>query len=87
MSFALPAPTSSSPATPESISPDVLVDEEAVPGYDRRPFYPAHPGQVVDDRYELKAKIGWGSSSTVWLTEDIGWYEKKRLFLPLQQRY
>ncbi|POR38204.1 Kinase domain-containing protein [Tolypocladium paradoxum] len=59
--------------TPESIPPDVLVDEEIVPGYDRKAFYKAHPGEVLDGRYKLKAKIGWGSSSTVWLAEDTSW--------------
>ncbi|KAJ9129998.1 Kinase domain-containing protein [Pleurostoma richardsiae] len=56
---------------PESISTDVLVDEETVPGYDWKAFYPAHPGELLDNRYELKTKVGWGSSSTVWLAGDI----------------
>jgi hypothetical protein len=50
---------------------DVLVDEEIAPGYNWKAFYPAHPGEVLDSRYELKTKVGWGSSSTVWLAEDI----------------
>ncbi|RMZ75947.1 hypothetical protein DV738_g5249, partial [Chaetothyriales sp. CBS 135597] len=57
---------------PESIIPaDVLVDEEVTPGYNWQVFYPAHPGELLDNRYELKTKVGWGSSSTVWLAEDI----------------
>ncbi|KAI1279402.1 putative serine/threonine-protein kinase [Xylaria sp. FL0933] len=56
---------------PELIPSDVLVDEEIVPGYKPEHFYPANPGDVLDNRYELKAKIGWGSSSTVWLAQDI----------------
>ncbi|KAI0809836.1 hypothetical protein GGR55DRAFT_141679 [Xylaria sp. FL0064] len=56
---------------PELIPSDVLVDEEIVPGYKPEHFYPANPGDILDNRYELKAKIGWGSSSTVWLAHDI----------------
>lgn len=63
-------PTSSSPP-PEIIPADVLVDEEIVPGYDSKAFYLAHPGELLDGRYELKTKVGWGSSPTVWLAEDI----------------
>lgn len=63
------APTSS--PQPESIPADVLVDEEIVPGYDWKAFYPAHTGELLDNRYELKVKVGWGSSSTVWLAEDV----------------
>jgi len=61
---------SQSSPLPESLSLGVLVDEENVPGYRPEYFYPANPGDVLDGRYELKAKIGWGSSSTVWLARD-----------------
>ncbi|KAI0431723.1 putative serine/threonine-protein kinase [Xylaria sp. FL1042] len=56
---------------PELIPSDVPVDEERLPGYKSEYFYPANPGDVLDNRYKLKAKIGWGSSSTVWLAHDI----------------
>ena len=62
--------TTSSPP-PESIPNDLLVDEETVPGYNWKAFYPALPGDLLDNRYELKTKVGWGSSSAVWLAEDI----------------
>jgi hypothetical protein len=62
---------SQSPPLPESLPLDVLVDEENVPGYRPQYFYPANPGDVLNRRYELKAKIGWGSSSTVWLAPTI----------------
>ena len=53
------------------IPSDELVDEERVPYYKPEHFYPANPGDILDKRYELKAKVGWGSSSTVWLAHDI----------------
>jgi len=55
---------------PESLPLDIPVDEENVPGYRPQYFYHANPGDVLNRRYELKAKIGWGSSSTVWLARD-----------------
>ncbi|KAI0403311.1 putative serine/threonine-protein kinase [Xylaria palmicola] len=58
---------------PELVSSDILIDEEKVPGYKPEHFYPANPGDVLNNRYKLKAKIGWGSSSTVWLAHDISW--------------
>ncbi|KAH8765114.1 putative serine/threonine-protein kinase, partial [Hyaloscypha sp. PMI_1271] len=55
--------------------------EENVPGYRPEYFYPANPGDVLSGRYELKAKIGWGSSSTVWLARDTrrgGWLKPNK---------
>lgn len=64
-----PLGSRSSPV-PESLPLGVPVDEENIPGYKPEIFYPANPGDVLNCRYELKAKIGWGSSSTVWLARD-----------------
>ncbi|KAJ0162150.1 Serine/threonine-protein kinase SRPK [Colletotrichum tanaceti] len=69
------------PADAQLISPEILVDEERVPGYNSAHYYPANPGDVLENRYQLHAKIGWGSSSTVWLAQDIrrhGWLRPKR---------
>lgn len=66
---------------PKRIPANVLVDEETVPRYNWRAFYPAYPGELLDQRYELKTKIGWGSSSTVWLAEDVSskrWRRRRR---------
>jgi hypothetical protein len=62
---------SQSCATPKSLPLDVPVDEETIPGYDPKNFYHPDPGDILDHRYKLKAKIGWGTSSTVWLGQDI----------------
>lgn len=65
---------SRSHVTPLSLPTEVPVDEETIPGYHPKNFYYSHPGDMLDDRYELKAKIGWGTSSTVWLAQDIRRY-------------
>lgn len=61
---------SQSSPLPESLPLGAPVDEENVPGYRPEYFYPANPGDMLAGRYELEAKIGWGSSSTVWLARD-----------------
>ncbi|KID77543.1 Protein kinase-like domain protein, partial [Metarhizium brunneum ARSEF 3297] len=58
---------------PETLPVDVPVDEEKVPRYNPEAFYPANPGDVLDSRFELLAKLGWGTSSTVWLARDNEW--------------
>ena len=65
------AVASQSCATPKSLPLDVPVDEETIHGYDPKNFYHPNPGDVLDHRYMLKAKIGWGTSSTVWLAQDV----------------
>lgn len=68
-------PQASRPSpTPELLPPEPPVDEEMVPGYKVEHYYPTHPGEVLEDMYQLNAKIGWGSSATVWLAHDIQRY-------------
>jgi serine/threonine-protein kinase SRPK3 len=56
---------------PKTLSADIPIDEEMIPGYDPKSFFHPDPGDVLNNRYNLKAKIGWGTSSTVWLAQDI----------------
>ncbi|KAJ9309560.1 hypothetical protein DTO217A2_850 [Paecilomyces variotii] len=63
-----PFPTPS-PGPP--LWPGILVDEEISPVYDSKHFYPAKPGEVLDDRYQILVKVGWGVSSTVWFARDL----------------
>ncbi|KAJ6190531.1 hypothetical protein N7519_000552 [Penicillium mononematosum] len=58
-----------SPGPP--LPPGILVDEEISPVYDSKYFYPAKPGEVLADRYQILVKVGWGVSSTVWLARDL----------------
>jgi hypothetical protein len=62
--FSMPSPGAPLP-------PGTLVDEEISPVYDSKYFYPATPGEVLTDRYQTLAKVGWGVSSTVWLARDL----------------
>lgn len=55
--------------SPEILPPGTPVDEEKIPGFNFRHFYPANPGDILLNKYQLNAKIGWGSTSTVWLAQ------------------
>jgi serine/threonine-protein kinase SRPK3 len=54
-----------------------LVEEEKTPYYDPNRFYPARLGEVLNGRYQIATKLGYGSSSTVWLARD------RHQFVPL----
>ena len=56
--------------TPTILPSDVLVEEEQIPGHDPKHFYPVNQGDLFDNRYEVLTKVGWGTSSTVWLARD-----------------
>ncbi|RAK95101.1 putative serine/threonine-protein kinase [Aspergillus ibericus CBS 121593] len=60
-------PSDSGPPIPQQ----ELVDEEICPDYDPANCYPAKPGEVLAEKFQLLTKIGWGSQSTVWLARDI----------------
>lgn len=53
------------------LPPGVLFEEEILPVYDSKSFYPVNPVEVLADRYQTLVKVGWGVSSTVWLARDL----------------
>ncbi|KAG9252510.1 protein kinase [Emericellopsis atlantica] len=53
------------------IGQDQLVEEEAMPEYRADHFYPVRLGEVFKDRFQTVAKLGYGSSSTIWLARDL----------------
>ncbi|KAJ0158568.1 SRSF protein kinase 3, partial [Colletotrichum tanaceti] len=48
-----------------------LIEEETMPEYDPAHFYPVRLGEVFNDRFQTVAKLGYGSSSTIWLARDL----------------
>ncbi|KAF4342812.1 CMGC SRPK kinase [Fusarium beomiforme] len=63
------------------IDENVKIEEEEVPDYVASRFYPAQIGQVFQQRYQAVAKLGFGSSSTIWLARDLK--ERKYVVLKL----
>ncbi|CAI7660131.1 unnamed protein product [Penicillium glandicola] len=46
------------------------MEEQTLPFYHGKYYYPVQIGQVFNDRYQIIAKLGYGAYSTVWLAWD-----------------
>ena len=64
-------PWPESTAVPTLLDKNIPVEEEKTPYYDPKRFYPARIGEIVGTRYQLATKLGYGTSSTVWLARDL----------------
>ena len=47
------------------------LEEEGVPNYQAEKFYPVRIGDLFESRYQVVGKLGFGTSSTVWLCRDL----------------
>ncbi|KAG5914315.1 hypothetical protein E4U61_005886 [Claviceps capensis] len=65
------SPNISSQAGFDRIDESVKVEKETLPFYEEGLFYPARIGEVIRDQYQVIAKLGYGASSTTWLTLDL----------------
>lgn len=57
----------------EVIPPEQPIEEERLPFYRPQDYYPMRIGEVIRERYQVVAKLGFGTSSTVWLCRDLSW--------------
>lgn len=55
----------------EVLPVDHQAEEETVQGYKAENFYPVRLGEVFASRYQVVAKLGFGTTSTVWLCRDL----------------
>ncbi|KAK0610781.1 kinase-like domain-containing protein [Immersiella caudata] len=53
------------------VSAEEKLEEELLPGYVASRYYPVRIGQVFKDRYQVVGKLGFGTTSTVWLARDL----------------
>ncbi|KAI0654569.1 kinase-like domain-containing protein [Cubamyces menziesii] len=60
-----------STVNPSIINSNIPIEEERLPWYDSRDFYPVRVGQVFKSRYQVVGKLGYGGYSTVWLCRDL----------------
>jgi serine/threonine-protein kinase SRPK3 len=60
-----------SPEGFDIISMEEEIEEETVPDYKAERFYPAHLSDVFKSRYQVTAKLGFGTGSTIWLCRDL----------------
>ena len=54
-----------------SIPASQKVEEETIPGYVATRYYPVKIGQIFRNRYQVVGKLGFGTTSTVWLARDL----------------
>ncbi|KAI9830512.1 MAG: hypothetical protein M1819_005470 [Sarea resinae] len=47
------------------------IEEEQTPYYDPKRFYPTRLGEILNGRYQVATKLGYGTGSTVWLARDL----------------
>ncbi|OGM43262.1 hypothetical protein ABOM_008629 [Aspergillus bombycis] len=47
------------------------IEEETLPTYQPEKYYPTQIGEVLDNRYQVLAKLGYGVTSTVWFGRDL----------------
>jgi len=52
----------------------IPIEEERIPGYDPKRFLAVNPGDLLNNRYKIVVKVGWGTTSTVWLARDTQRY-------------
>jgi hypothetical protein len=53
------------------LDPSVKIEEENLPDYLKERYYPVQIGEGFSTRYQVITKLGFGSSSTVWLCRDL----------------
>ncbi|CRG87660.1 hypothetical protein PISL3812_04680 [Talaromyces islandicus] len=53
------------------LDPSVELDEETLPTYQPEKHYPVKQGEILNNRYQTFAKIGYGVTLTVWLAKDL----------------
>ncbi|KAJ2913832.1 hypothetical protein MD484_g6588, partial [Candolleomyces efflorescens] len=57
--------------SPKQIGSEYLLEEETLPDYLAARYYPVQIGQLLDSRYQVVGKLGFGTTSTVWLARDL----------------
>lgn len=56
---------------PEDLSLDDSSEDEGMQDYKIGGYHPVHVGEILNGRYCIVQKLGWGHFSTVWLTRDL----------------
>ncbi|KAK5990076.1 putative serine/threonine-protein kinase clkA-like protein [Cladobotryum mycophilum] len=65
----------------QTVDFDYKIQEETIPGYKAERFYPVKLGEVFKSRYQVLAKLGFGTASTVWLCRDLVYVPERESFL------
>lgn len=49
---------------------ETFSEDEGIDDYNKGGYHTVHIGEVLNDRYVILQKLGWGHFSTVWLSRD-----------------
>ena len=63
--------SSLNPLKPLLLLSGTLTEEEKAFMTKLKHFYPMKMGEILNNRYQIAAKLGWGMGSTVWLARDL----------------
>lgn len=55
----------------ELVNHSELIEEEKLADYVAERYYPVQIGETFQSRYQAITKLGFGSSSTIWLCRDL----------------
>jgi serine/threonine-protein kinase SRPK3 len=55
----------------ERVPENQQIEEETFPNYLAARYYPIRTGEVLESRYQVIGKLGFGAFSTVWLARDL----------------
>ncbi|RAK92681.1 kinase-like protein [Aspergillus costaricaensis CBS 115574] len=58
---------------------DIPIEEETLPHYNPKQYYPVNIGDIYHSRYQIIGKLGYGSTSTSWVCRDLRYNEYKVL--------
>ena len=61
----------STTGNPETLPVSQKIEEENFDNFSMGRYYPVKIGQVMNGRYHIIGKLGFGLGSTVWLAGDI----------------
>ncbi|RAH58199.1 kinase-like protein [Aspergillus piperis CBS 112811] len=50
---------------------DIPIEEETLPYYNPKQYYPVNIGDIYQSRYQIIGKLGYGSTSTSWVCRDL----------------
>jgi serine/threonine-protein kinase SRPK3 len=55
----------------DTVRPSEVLDEERFKKFKQGQYYPANIGDVLVSKYQIVGKLGFGTTSTVWLARDL----------------
>lgn len=55
----------------EVIKPSQILEEERYQKFKKGHYYPVTIGDVLVSKYQVLGKLGFGTTSTVWLARDL----------------